>query len=124
MRCLERNKRAFYYALYLRKESLKDEYGNESSELKVIYSEPKMLKANISPASGDSQIEQFGNSLKYDKVIVLDDTDCPTDENTVLCVDMQPAYDGEGNLLFDYVVKKIARSINSVSIAISKVNVR
>ncbi len=124
MKCLERNKTVFYYALYVGKEPIKDEYGNESGEAKIIYSAPVKIKANISPATGSSQIEQFGNSLNYDKIIVLDDISCPIDENSVLFIDKEPETDEEGNLLFDYVVKKIAKSLNSIAIAVSKVNVR
>lgn len=123
MKCMERNKTEFYYALFAKYEPGKDEYGNESGEPRIIYSDPVLAKANISPATGDSQIEQFGKDLKYDKVIVLDDIKCPIDENTVLFVDKFPDRDKEGNLLYDYIVKKIAKSLNSVSIAISKVNV-
>ena len=123
MKCLERNKTDFYYALFVDNEPGKDEYGNESGEPRIIYSEPVLAKANISPATGVSQVEQFGKELKYDKVIVLDDITCPIDENSVLFVDKQPEKDDDGNLLFDYIVKKVARSLNSVSIAISKVEV-
>lgn len=123
MKCLERNKSTFFYALYSHKEPLKDEYGNSTTELKVFYEEPVECRANISPATGASQVEQFGSSLKYDKVIVIDDINCPIDENTVLFVDKAPSRDEEGNLLFDYIVKKIAKSLNSVAIAISKVEV-
>ena len=121
MRCMERNKRTFYYALYSHKEHGHDEYGNEKGEPIVVYKSPVQMKANVSPASGGSQIEQFGNSIQYDKVIVTDDLSCPIDENTVLCVDAPPSYDKDSNLLFDYVVKKIAKSLNSMSIALSKV---
>lgn len=123
MKCLERNKTEFYYALFVDDEPGKDEYGNESGEPRIIYSEPVLAKANISPETGVSQVEQFGKELKYDKVIVLDDITCPIDENSVLFVDKQPEKDDDGNLLFDYIVKKVARSLNSVSIAISKVAV-
>ena len=123
MRCLERNKTEFYYALFVEDEPGKDEYGNESGEPRIIYSEPVLAKANISPATGVSQVEQFGKDLKYDKVIVFDDTNCPIDENTVLFVDKPPTRDKDGNLLFNYIVKKIAKSLNSVSIAISMVDV-
>ena len=70
MKCLERNKTEFYYALFVDDEPGKDEYGNESGEPRIIYSEPVLAKANISPATGVSQVEQFGKDLKYDKVIV------------------------------------------------------
>lgn len=123
MKCLERNKILIYYSLYLGKEAIKDEYGNESGEYRILYGEPAALKANVSPAKGSSNIEQFGNDLEYDKVIVLDDMACPIDENTVLFVDIEPKSDNDGNLLFDYRVKKVARSLNSISVAISKVTV-
>ena len=123
MKCLERNKTEIYYALYERDESRTDEYGNASGERRVIYSESVKIKANVSPATGVSQVEQFGRDMKYDKVIVLDDVNCPIDENTVFFIDKEPSYDSDGNPLFDYIVKKIARSINSVSIAVSKVDV-
>lgn len=123
MKCLERNKSSFFYSLYAGQELLKDEYGNETTESKVIYTEPVKLRANISSAQGVSQVEQFGTSLQYDKVIIIDDPSCPIDEHSVLFVDAEPTQDIDGNWLFDYIVKKIAVSLNSVSIAISKVAV-
>lgn len=123
MKCLERNKVPFHYALFVKIESGKDEYGNESGEPRIIYSEPILAKANISPASGVSQAEQFGKDLNYDKVIVIDDVDSSIDENTVFFIDKLPSRDEDGNLLFDYIVRKIAVSLNSISIAISRVDV-
>ena len=123
MRCLERNKRDFWYSLFREKLPITDEDGNETGESEILYHDPVKLRGNISPATGNSSVEQFGNSLLYDKVIVLDDVTCPIDEHTVLFVDKIPAFDDEGVPLFDYIVKKVARSLNSVSIAISKVEV-
>ena len=108
MRCLHRNKRKFYYALFKEKFAIKDEYGNDSGEYKVVYESPIEMKANVSAATGEAQVEQFGNSLLYDKVI---------------CIDSPPAYDKDGNLIYDYIVKKVARSLNTVSFAVSKVEV-
>lgn len=123
MRCLERNKTHFYYCLYKGEKPLVDEAGDDTGEKRIIYSAPVLVEANISPATGNTSVEQFGNSLQYDKVIVLDDTACPIDEHSVLFVDKIPAFDEEGVPLFDYIVKKVARSLNSVSIAIGKVEV-
>lgn len=123
MRCMERNKRTFYYCLYGGEKSVTDDDGYETGEKEIVYSEPVSCRANVSPATGNTSVEQFGNSLQYDKVIVLDDTDCPIDEHTVLFVDKTPAFDESGAPIFDYIVKKVARSLNSVSIAISKVEV-
>lgn len=123
MKCLERNKKDFYYALFLSKEDILDEYGNKTGEYKIIYDIPVHIKANISNASGRAQADQFGTAITYDRVIVVDDINCPIDEYSVLCIDKQPTYDENNNLVFDYIVKKRAESLNSISYAIAKVKV-
>jgi hypothetical protein len=123
MRCLERNKKPFYYCLYLREEDMTDSAGDYSGETRIVYAEPVLAKYNISPATGNTSTEQFGNDIQYDKVIVLDDMSCPINENSVLFVDSSPSYDADGNPQYDYIVKKVAPSINSISIAIAKVKV-
>lgn len=123
MKCLHRNKSKFYYALFKEKVAIKDEYGNDSGEVRIVYEEPVEARANVSAASGESQVEQFGNSVMYDKVIIMDDLRIPIDENSVLCIDSPPSYDEDGNLIYDYIVKKVAKSINTISFAVSKVKV-
>lgn len=123
MKVMERNKRTFWYCLYDRKEPIVDEDGNETGEEQIVYKPAQSLRANISAASGSSQVEQFGNLAGYDKVIVLDDTSCLIDENTVLFIDKEPEYDDDGKPLYDYMVKRVAKSLNSVSIAVTKVSV-
>lgn len=123
MRVMERNKRTFWYCLYDRKEPIIDEDGNETGEEQIVYKPAQSLRANISAASGSSQVEQFGNLAGYDKVIVLDDSSCLIDENTVLFIDKEPEYDDDGKPLYDYMVKRVAKSLNSVSIAATKVSV-
>ncbi len=120
MRTLERNKQTFYYATYLGKKPLSEE-GCLTGESIKVYSEPIKCQGNISPATGYSQVEQFGNNLKYDKVIVLDNyANCDIDENSVLCVEKEPTYEDE-QLIYDYVVTKVGKSLNHISIAITKV---
>lgn len=123
MRALKRNQRKFWYALYRDKEIITDEYGNETGEKRVIYDNPVSMFANISPATGYSQTEQFGNLDSYDKVIVTDWMDCPIDENSVLFIDKEPEHNTDGDLMFDYTVRRVAKSLNSISIAVSKVKV-
>ena len=66
-------------------------------------------------------LEQFGNSVEYDKVILSDDMSAPIDENTVFFIDTPPAFDDDGNPMFDYIVRKVAKSLNTLAVAISKV---
>lgn len=122
MKLLEKNKSTFWYLLYEKKEPILDEWGNETGEEQVIYKDAVSMKANISAATGSAQIEQFGNFAGYDKVIVTDDKTCPIDENTVLFIDKEPEYEGE-KPLYDYIVKRVAKSPNYISYAVSKVEV-
>ena len=123
MRCLERNKKCFYYALFDSKDPVKDEDGNFTGEYTINYKAPVHMKANISPVIGEAQADLFGSDVDYDRVIVVDEPCCPIDEYSVLCIEITPDYDEEGNLIYDYIVKKVARSINSVSYAVSRVKV-
>lgn len=120
-----RNKTAFYYALYTGQTEIIDEYGNATGQYSVIHGDPIKAFGNISAAQGEMQTRQFGDSESYDKVIVLDDVNTPIDEYSILWVDTPPALvGGITDTPHDYVVKKVARSLNGVSIAISKVSVR
>ena len=126
MRCMVRNKSKFYWASYIGETEVIDEYGNATGEYMVLYGNPKVAHGNVSAAQGEMQSRQFGESESYDKVIVLDERDVPLDEHSVLWVDTLPSWneDGTTDTPHDYVVKKIARSLNGVSIAISKVDVK
>mgnify|MGYP000755020998 FL=1 len=123
MRVMERNKSVYWYLLYDRKEPVKDEEGHETGDTRVVYKEAVKRRDNVSAATGSAQVEQFGNFISYDKVIVTDDLTCPIDENTVLFIDKSPEYNDDGNPLYDYIVKRVARSLNSISYAVSKVTV-
>ena len=124
MKIMERNKRPLWYLLYDRKAPAVDEDGNETGEEIIVYKPAVALRANVSPASGSSQVEQFGNLAGYDKVIVTDDMSCPIDENTVLFVDKEPEYrEADGKPLYDYIVKRVAKSMNFIAYAVTKVSV-
>ena len=125
MQGMVRNKRKFYYALYIGKTEITDEYGNGSGEYEVTHSNPIKALGNVSSARGETQVQQFGESESYDKVIVLDNPNTPIDEYSILWVDTHPHLneDGSTNTPHDYIVKRVARGLNTVSIAISKVQV-
>ena len=126
MRALNRNKVRIFYATYRDKTRLKDEYGNLTGEYKVVYNDPVEVKANVSAARGEASTRQFGEDEGYDRVIVLDDPNIPVTTTSVLWIDVAPVIseDGSTKTPHDYIVKQVATSLNSVSIAVSKVNVR
>ncbi len=118
MRVLERNKQSIYYALFEGKVPILDEYGNPTGEYDLAYSEPIFYRLNVSAARGEYETRLFGEMEDYDKVLVTDDLSLPIEESSVLWID---SLDIEKP--HDYVVKKVAISINSISIAVSKVKV-
>ena len=125
MRTLIRNKIRIYYANYRNKTPIKDEYGNLTGEYQIAYENPVAINANVSAARGESTTRQFGDDVRYDRIIVLDDPLIPIAETSILWIDTLPeiAEDGTTETPHDYIVKQVAPSLNSVSIAVSKVNV-
>lgn len=121
MKCLQRNKQPFSFLPFVATEYVRDADGNLTGERFPIYGEPVTAYANISHASGYSETEQFGNNLQYDRVIVTDDLDIGIDENSVVFIDKPVTYNADGAPEYNYIVKRVAKSLNSVSIAISEV---
>ncbi len=125
MRCLQRNKTRFYFAEYKQREPITDEYGNLTGEYAIEYGNPIEAYANVSAAKGETQVSQFGETETYDKVIVLENSVNKIDEHSVLWIDTLPKIEPDGTTKtpYDYIVKKVAKSLNITSIAISKVKV-
>lgn len=124
MRTLLRNKQRFWFANITGTTRTVDEYGYETGESEVAYSEPVEFEANISAARGATDLDAFGINTNYTKTIVTDDLTVPIDKSTILWIDCEPDENGEaGNIKHDYVVVAVAKSINSVTIAIKEVSV-
>ena len=145
MKTLKRNQRPFFYCLYQGKVDVVDENGNKTGEKIRLYAPPVRMMANISQATGQTNTEQFGNLDNYDKVIVFENVNSPIDENTVLFLDMEPEFTegvtveytpavallGEPTVeiqtisipKYNYIVRRVAKSLNSVSIAVRKVEI-
>lgn len=117
MKTLFRNLRTFYYANVAGETALTDSQGYKTGEYEISYSTPTAVKGNISPAMGNAYESPFGITEGYDKVIVCDEPDLPITSTSVLWVDREVTEP------YDYVVSRIARSINSISIAIKRVDV-
>lgn len=126
MRCLARNKREFYYALFNSKSEITDSDGYFTGEYELNYGTPIRAFANISAAKGETTIRQFGENILYDKVIVMDTPTTAIDEYAIMWIDVMPILEADGTTKtpHDYVVKQVARSLNSVSIAVAKVDVK
>lgn len=129
MRNCQRNQVRFWYRLYNKRVDpspvIDPETLYQTGDYALTYGEPIPCAANISPARGMAQVEYFGDIKDYDKVIVTADMNCPIDEHSILYVDCVPVKDlntGEWSK-HDYVVTRVAKSINQIAIAIRKVDV-
>lgn len=116
MRLARRNLSNIFYALYEGREEVEDDNGYLTGETRLVYSKPKSIKANVSPAYGNVTQEIFGVSEGYDKVIIIAGTDCPIDEYSVLWIDSDPREKA------NYKVKRVSKSLNYTSIGVEKVN--
>ena len=119
---MKRNLTPVYYCLYSNRQPIVDDEGYETGEYEVVYGEAVQLICSVSPATGYAQVEMFGNLESYDKVLITDDMTCPIDENTVLFIDKEPEFEN-GKPKYDYTVRRVAKSLNSISYAVSKVKV-
>lgn len=121
MRTLKRNKQVFYSAHFVDKEMITetDEYGNvsETGEWRITRTWPVKHYGNISPAKGVNTTQDFGINIDYDLVIVMDNIDCPFTESDVFWIDVEPETEN-----YNYVATRIAKSINSFSIAVKRVH--
>lgn len=131
MRCLERNKKKFYYCLLKKTEHITVN-GFDTGQTKPTYEEPVAMYANVSTSGGQTyntaaygqkHVEPFGVDLKYSRTIATTEMDCPIDEYTVLFIDKEPAFDADGNPLYDFFVKRVSKSLNSIQIAIERAEV-
>lgn len=125
MKALYRNKQTFWYANIIDKLPIIDENtGYETGETFIGYTAPVEANANISAARGTADLDAFGINANYSKTIVTDNLTLPIDKSTILWIDKEPDENGEaGDIKHDYVVVAVARSLNSLTIAIKEVSV-
>lgn len=123
MKLLKRNCKTVYYCQFVGKTPVVDDDGYETGEYTVSYTEPLPLEVNVSPATGTAQMMMFGTLINYDKVLVTTDMECPITEDSVLFVEKEPEFDDTGKPMYDYAVKRVAKSINVISIALREAKV-
>lgn len=124
MRSLRRNEKRFWYANYTGNEEIRSG-GKRTGQHKIKYGNPIEARANVSAARGSLDDEHFGINADYDRSITTCDKNLNLDESSVLWIEKTPeiAADGSTATPWDYVVVKVANSINSTTVAIKKVSV-
>ena len=117
MRMLDRNRRSLWYANPEGSEPILDEWGNDTLEVRKIYTEPKLVGANVSAGTGQDTTMVFGNLTSYNRVIALAD-------NSLGIVEGTRVWFGIGtDKPHNYEVVKVADSVNGVLLAVREVTV-
>lgn len=121
MRSLERNKIVLWYALYVDKIPVLDEYGQDTGEYTSGFENPVKTKQRVSPNKGNSSEEVFGIITDYDRVISTTDN-LPIVEKSRIWIDILPVIksDGSTDTPYQYEVTKVAKDINQHQFAIKK----
>ena len=118
MRNLQRNQRKLYYATPAGTESILDDYGNNTLEVRTIYSDPTELNANVSANVGQEAVNVFGAFTGYNRTISYSGDICPLTEGCKIWFGVDPASS------HNYVVVKVADSKNGYLIALREVTSR
>ena len=115
MQLLKRNQKQMMYKTYAGSTSMTtDSEGFKTGEYEVSYGSLTTIYAYATPSRGEASDEMFGKDLDYDKIIYVP-KDCPINEYALLWVDASSSASN------DYVVQKVAESLNHKAIAIKKV---
>ncbi len=99
------------YALPTGTESIFDEWGNDTLEVKNVYSDFIEYKASISSAVGEEAVKAFGSLTNYSRTICVAEKNCPIAvEGTLIQFESKT-----------YEVVKVADSLNGFLIAVREV---
>ena len=119
MRSLQRNWREIHYAVPQGTESIVDEYGNDTLEIRHIYADPVSLSVNVSANVGQEAVNTFGTLRGYSRTITYGGSNvCPLIEGTRVWFGVDTS--GPHN----YTVIKVADSKNGFLIALREVTER
>lgn len=126
MRCLDRDRRWVLVSRYSSKEPVTDEAGRLTGRYEVRRSEPEAVLASVSAAKGSARDSVFGQSLDYDRTVLVDDPAFEVDEAAVLWIDCVegggPSAPSPDGLPYDYVVKRVARTPSYTAVAVKRVD--
>ena len=124
MRTLNRNRQLIYYATFVSKSEVKDEYGNPTGAWQITYSSPITAMWNVSYVKSDAEVEMFGISAMSTIRIVAPKDGFSLDEASILWYGKEPVtpYDAT-KPLHNYALAGIRPSLNNVVFYAKKVDV-
>ena len=120
MRNCQRNYRTVWFANPTGEtEPIRDEYGNETLEVKTIYDTPNKMRCNIGTSGGEDAVQIFGSTTEYHRTISFSGSGmCPLKEGCRVWfgVDTTEPH--------NYKVVKVADSKNGCIVALREVSRR
>lgn len=123
MNILKRDAKTIYYCNFDGTTQAVDSEGYETGESVTVYTVAEPVEAAVSEPTGRVVNEMFGNDLQYDKVAVLRNNEAQNiSESTVFFVDKAPEYDENDAPIFDYIVRRVAKSHNFTAVALKRVD--
>ena len=142
MRISTRDKRTFWYALYLGKTEKTETIGTGQSaqtirlgEYEISYVTPQMAIGYVSiprgtamSASGNAEIREYGVDTEYRRYVFVEGAEGITSLNvdSVMWIDRDPAFDKDSQPTFDidpdYRVTRVAHSLNHTIYEVKKYN--
>ena len=120
MTSLDLNKQKIWYSLYSGVTDIYDTNGDKTGEKEKVYYNPVPARMNVSAARGSAEVEAFGISEDYDRIITTSNVNCPIAEDTILWIGVTPGSTAS-SIPYNYRVVKVAKSINSVLYAVKEV---
>lgn len=118
MRSMQRSWRDLHYAALIGTDPIKDEYGNDTLEVKNTYGPTHRLRANVSANVGQEAVNVFGSLSGYNRTVSYSGDNCPLDEGYAVW------FGADVNGPHNYVVVKVADSKNGYLIALREVSKR
>lgn len=142
MRNLKKNKQTMYYALLDRTQPVyeKDSDGNiiyveingvqvpaETGEKELVYGNPVKFQGNISMSGDEADATEYGiDRTDYDAILMMRLNELPITETSIIWHESPIGYKDEARTIIDdksadYVVKKLAPSLNQFKYLLGKV---
>lgn len=90
MRALNRNKQTVWWASYLSKTEILDEYDNPTGQYQITYSTPRKANWNVSYVESDAEVQMFGIHSKDALRIVADKKGFSLNESSILWFGKNP----------------------------------
>lgn len=118
MRSLQRDWRELHYATPIGNEPILDEYGNDTLEVRTLYSDPVLLRASVSANVGQEAVSVFGALTGYSRTVTYHGNTCPLVEGSRVWFGVSETEP------FNYTVIKVADSKNGYLIALREVSER